>query len=127
VLPTPDSDPRADVLLVARDARAVGDLYDRHHRLLFGLIIRILKDRSEAEEVLQEVFVQAWTRADSYNVALGSPAGWLVRIARNRAIDRLRANAVRTWASTRRRCPRPLRVRKSMQRRANSSAPWRRG
>ena len=99
---TPDSDPRADVLILermaARDARAVGDLYDRHHRLLFGLIVRILKDRSEAEEVLQEVFVQAWTRADSYDVALGSPAGWLVRIARNRAIDRLRANAARARA-----------------------------
>jgi RNA polymerase sigma-70 factor (ECF subfamily) len=99
---TPDSDPRADALIlermVARDARAVGDLYDRYHRLLFGLIVRILKDRSEAEEVLQEVFVQAWTRADSYDVALGSPAGWLVRIARNRAIDRLRANAARTRA-----------------------------
>jgi len=94
-----DSDPGADILLleriVARDPRAVGDLYDRHHRLLYGLIVRILRDRGEAEDVLQDVFVQAWTRADTYNVTLGSPAGWLVRIARNRAIDRLRSNAVR--------------------------------
>ena len=99
---TPDSDLRADVILleriVARDALAVGDLYDRHHRLLFGLILRILKDRSEAEEVLQEVFVQVWLRAEWYNAALGSPAGWLVRVARNRAIDRLRANAARARA-----------------------------
>jgi RNA polymerase sigma-70 factor (ECF subfamily) len=89
----------ADVALirriVARDERAVGELYDRHNRLLFGLILRILRDRSEAEEVLQEVFLQVWNRAETYNVGLGSPAGWLVRIARNRAIDRLRANAVR--------------------------------
>ena len=94
-----DSDPGADILLleriVARDPRAVGDLYDRHHRLLYGLIVRILRDRGEAEDVLQDVFVQAWTRAATYNVTLGSPAGWLVRIARNRAIDRLRSNAVR--------------------------------
>lgn len=92
-------DARADILLlnriVARDELAVGELYDRHHRLLFGLILRIVRDRSEAEEILQEVFVQVWTRAETYNVALGAPAAWLVRIARNRAIDRLRANGVR--------------------------------
>ena len=90
---------RADIALldriVARDERAVGELYDAHSRLLYGLILRILRDRSEAEEVLQEVFVQVWTRAETYNVSLGSPGAWLVRIARNRAIDRLRANSVR--------------------------------
>lgn len=95
-------DTRADVALVARlvarDEGALGDLYDRHSRLLFGLLIRVLKQRSDAEEVLQEVFVQAWTRADTYNSALGTPAGWLIGIARNRAIDRLRANAVRLRA-----------------------------
>jgi RNA polymerase sigma-70 factor (ECF subfamily) len=95
-------DPRADIRLIeqiiARDERAVADLYDRHSRLLFGLILRILRDRSEAEEVLQEVFVLVWTRAETYNVALGTPAAWLVRIARNRAIDRLRANNVRLRA-----------------------------
>ncbi len=93
---------RTDIALldriVARDERAVGDLYDRHNRLLFGLILRILRDRSEAEEVLQEVFVLVWTRAETYNVALGPPAAWLVRIARNRAIDRLRSNNVRLRA-----------------------------
>lgn len=84
--------------IVARDASAVGDLYDRHSRLLYGLIHRILRDRSEADEVLQEVFVAVWNRAESYDVALGSPAAWLVRIARNRAIDRLRANTARERA-----------------------------
>jgi RNA polymerase sigma-70 factor (ECF subfamily) len=62
------------------------------------VICRIVGDRTEAEEVLQEAFVQAWTRATTYNPLLGSPAGWLVGIARNRAIDRLRANAVRARA-----------------------------
>jgi RNA polymerase sigma-70 factor, ECF subfamily len=95
-------DTRTDIALldriVARDEQAVAELYDRHNRLLFGLILRILRDRSEAEEVLQEVFVLVWTRAETYNVALGSPAAWLVRIARNRGIDRLRANNVRVRA-----------------------------
>jgi RNA polymerase sigma-70 factor, ECF subfamily len=95
----PAEDAALDISLigrvVSRDEVAIGELYDRHSRLLFGLILRILRDRGEAEEVLQEVFLQVWTRAETYNVALGSPAGWLVRIARNRAIDRMRANAVR--------------------------------
>src|ERR1700730_9901596 len=81
--------------VIARDGRAIGELYDRHSRLLYGLILRILRNRSEAEEVLQEVFVQVWTRADTYNVELGAPVAWLVRIARNRAIDQIRANSVR--------------------------------
>ncbi len=97
-MPKPE-DAQGDILLieriVARDERAVADLYDRHHRLLFGLIVRILRDRSEAEEVLQEVFVLVWTRVETYNVTLGTPAAWLVRVARNRSIDRLRANRVR--------------------------------
>lgn len=95
-------DTRGDIVLieriVARDEQAVADLYDRHCRLLFGLILRIIRDRSEAEEILQEVFVQVWTRAETYNVSLGPPAAWLVRISRNRAIDRLRANNVRLRA-----------------------------
>ncbi|MEP7307709.1 MAG: sigma-70 family RNA polymerase sigma factor [Acidobacteriota bacterium] len=97
---SPEEDNRRDIALiariVARDATSVGELYDRHSRLLYGLLVKIIKDRSEAEELLQEVFVQVWTRADTYNVQLGTPIAWLVRIARNRAIDRLRANTVRT-------------------------------
>jgi len=93
---------RGDIALidriVARDPGAVGELYDRHNRLLYGLIQRILRDRSEADEVLQDVFVLVWTRAETYNAALGAPVAWLVRLARNRAIDRLRANSVRLRA-----------------------------
>ena len=81
--------------IVAGDQSAVADLYERQNRLLFGLILRILRDRSEAEEVLQEVFLSVWTKVETYDSARGSPAGWLVRIARNRGIDRLRSNAVR--------------------------------
>jgi RNA polymerase sigma-70 factor (ECF subfamily) len=90
---------RADVALLARitarDPAALGELYDRHSRLIFGLVLRMLRNRAEAEEVLQEVFVQVWTRAGSFHQALGSPVGWMVGIARNRAIDRLRAAKLR--------------------------------
>ena len=93
---------RADITLLSRMAAgeesALGTLYDRHSRLIFGLILRIVRERRDAEEVLQEVFVQAWTRANTYSPALGTPAGWLIGIARHRAIDRLRTNAVRLRA-----------------------------
>jgi len=96
----PDPDQRlADIALLeriaARDQHALAELYDRHSRLLFGLIVRILRNRAEAEEVLQEVFLAVWTKATSYSPLLGSPVGWLVGLARNRAIDHLRASGVR--------------------------------
>lgn len=58
---------------------------------LFGICLRILKDRQEAEDVLQEVYLSVWHRAGSFDPARASPITWLATIARNRAIDRLRA------------------------------------
>jgi RNA polymerase sigma-70 factor (ECF subfamily) len=84
--------------IVGRDPTALAELYDRYSRLLFGLVLRILRNRDEAEEIMQDAFVQAWTRASTYRRDVASPAGWLVGIARNRAIDRLRANTVRSNA-----------------------------
>jgi RNA polymerase sigma-70 factor, ECF subfamily len=84
--------------IVARDTDALASLYDRHSRLLFGLILKIVRDRAEAEEILQEVFVRAWTRAGSFNPRLGGPLPWLVGLARNCAIDRLRARRSREAA-----------------------------
>jgi RNA polymerase sigma-70 factor (ECF subfamily) len=80
--------------VAARDAAAIRELYDRYNGLLFGVIMRILRNRSDAEEVLQEVFIRVWTRAEMYDARVGAPAPWLVRLARNRAIDRLRARRV---------------------------------
>ena len=81
--------------IAARDAAALAELSDRHSRLLFGLILRIVRDRGEAEEILQEAFVRVWTRAETFDAQTGGPLPWIVRVARNCAIDRLRARRVR--------------------------------
>jgi RNA polymerase sigma-70 factor (ECF subfamily) len=81
--------------IIARDERAVAELYDRHSRLVFSVIRRIVGSQSDAEDVLQETFVRVWSRADTYDAALGSPVTWLTRIARNRAVDRIRTRQTR--------------------------------
>jgi RNA polymerase sigma-70 factor (ECF subfamily) len=81
--------------IAAGDEAALAELYDRHSRIAYGVIMRILRSPSDAEDVLQEAFVRVWTRAESYDAPLGSPVAWIARIARNRAIDRLRARRVR--------------------------------
>ena len=73
----------------------MAELYDRHHRIAYAIIRRIVQSPTDAEEVLQETFVRVWSRAETYEARLGSPAAWVVRIARNRAIDRLRARQAR--------------------------------
>jgi RNA polymerase sigma-70 factor (ECF subfamily) len=86
--------------IAARDTAALAELYDRHSRLVFGLVLRIIGDRGEAEEILQEAFVRVWTRADRYEAQMGGPLPWIVRVARNCAIDRLRARRVRAAVHT---------------------------
>jgi RNA polymerase sigma-70 factor (ECF subfamily) len=81
--------------IASRDTAALAELYDRHSRLLFGLILRIVRDRGEAEDLLLEAFVRVWTRAETYDAQVGGPLPWIVRVARNCAIDRLRARRVR--------------------------------
>jgi len=98
-----DSDPTDFTLLqriAARDTAALADLYDRHSRLVFGLILRIVRGRGEAEDLLQETFVRVWNRAEIYDARLGGPLPWIVRVARNRAIDRVRARRVRASVDT---------------------------
>lgn len=73
------------------DEHALSALYDRYRLILFGLILRILHSQQEAEDVLQEVFLQVWRRASSFDETRGRPFTWLVTLARSRAIDRLRS------------------------------------
>lgn len=91
----PESAQVSDVDLlhaVARgDEAALARLYDGYRLTLFGLLMRILNSRQEAEDVLQDVFLQVWNRAADFDEARGRPFTWLVTLARSRAIDRLRA------------------------------------
>ncbi|HXG95049.1 MAG TPA: sigma-70 family RNA polymerase sigma factor [Blastocatellia bacterium] len=73
------------------DQSALTALYDTSSRLVFGLILRIVSDRSIAEEVLLDVYTQVWRQAATYDLKRGAPLAWLLTIARSRAIDRLRA------------------------------------
>ena len=74
---------------------ALTALYDRYRLILFGLLVRILNSREEAEDVLQEVFLQVWRRAADFDEERGRPFTWLVTLTRSRGIDRLRGLAVR--------------------------------
>ena len=78
-----------------RDRQAFRDLYTRTSSKLFGVTLRILRDRAEAEEALQEVYVKIWQRADRYVAGGYSPISWLVAVARNHSLDLLRARKPR--------------------------------
>jgi RNA polymerase sigma-70 factor (ECF subfamily) len=73
------------------DRKAFSALYDASGPKLFGILLRILKNRQEAEDALQDVFVKVWRRADRFNREAGSAETWLAAVARNHAIDALRA------------------------------------
>ena len=76
------------------DRAALQTVYRLTSAKLFGVCLRILGEHGDAEDVLQEVFVTVWRKAASFDPGKASPITWLVAIARNRAIDRLRAGAV---------------------------------
>jgi RNA polymerase sigma-70 factor (ECF subfamily) len=79
----------------AGDRAAFLQFYDRHARLLLSVAARVLGDRREAEDVLQEVCTQIWQKSSGYDAALGSLSSWAATLARNKAIDRIRASTRR--------------------------------
>ncbi|HXT22922.1 MAG TPA: sigma-70 family RNA polymerase sigma factor, partial [Thermoanaerobaculia bacterium] len=85
----------ADVELVRRmsdgESAALDALFSRHAGRVNGLLLRMLGSSGEAEEALQDVFLQAWTRASTFRRDKGTPRAWLMVIARSRALDRLRS------------------------------------
>jgi RNA polymerase sigma-70 factor (ECF subfamily) len=95
--PLPNSDD-ADAALLARvaagDQQALAAVYDRHSGLLLGLGVRLLNNRAEAEDVLHDVFVEAWKRAADYDPARGSVRTWLAMRMRSRCLDRQKSPRV---------------------------------
>jgi RNA polymerase sigma-70 factor, ECF subfamily len=77
-------------MLQERDPEALGHLYDRHCGIVKSLCMKVVHNEAEAEDLLQEIFVEIWNRAAGYDPAKGKPLGWIVTLARRRAIDRLR-------------------------------------
>jgi RNA polymerase sigma-70 factor, ECF subfamily len=81
--------------LQRRDPQALADLYDRYGRLVYSLILRIVRDQATAEDLVQETFLRVWNRAQGVDPERGSVGPWLLAVARNRAIDYLRSAAGR--------------------------------
>lgn len=79
------------VLIYKKDERAFTHLYDMYSKSLFSVISVLVKNREEAEDVLQEVFVKIWKNIDSYNESKGRFYTWILNIARNTSIDKLRS------------------------------------
>lgn len=90
--PTPAQQTDADLLhaIARQDEQALAALYDRYRLILFGLAMRILSSREDAEDVLQDVLLQVWRQAAKFDETRGKPFTWLVTLTRSRAIDRLR-------------------------------------
>jgi RNA polymerase sigma-70 factor (ECF subfamily) len=87
----PDDDVTVMAAMAAGDSSALATLYDRHASLVFGLCMRILRDRGEAEEALGDIFLELWKKPDRYDASRGGVVGYLLNLTRSRALDRLRA------------------------------------
>src|SRR5881409_4111029 len=74
----------------ARDADALSQLYDRYNGILKALILRVIHNEAEADDLLQEIFMEIWNQAKNFSAEKGKPLGWMVTLTRRRAIDALR-------------------------------------
>ncbi|WP_455244061.1 sigma-70 family RNA polymerase sigma factor [Petrachloros mirabilis] len=101
--PTGRATSRIDPALLANvvkgDQQAFGQLYDHSSTLLYTMAFRILGNREEANELLQDVYLEVWRKVARYDVGRGSPIAWLITLTRSRAIDRLRARSTKQKAA----------------------------
>ncbi|HMB94517.1 MAG TPA: sigma factor, partial [Tepidisphaeraceae bacterium] len=77
--------------IAARDQTSLRTLYDRYAALVYTLVVRILRDRADADELLTDVFWEIWVQGNRFDESRGCPRSYLVTLARSRAIDRLRS------------------------------------
>jgi len=77
--------------LQRREQAALEELYDRYGKIVYSLILRIVKDGATAEDLVQETFLRIWNRVQAFDAGKGSIGPWLIAVARNRAIDHLRS------------------------------------
>jgi RNA polymerase sigma-70 factor (ECF subfamily) len=97
-LKDPDLDNDVDLLrnIGVGDRSAFSRFYDQYSKLLFSIAFKILNDSKEAEDVLQEVFLQIWDKAAQYDPRLGKPVSWAVTLTRNKSIDHIRSSQRRS-------------------------------
>jgi RNA polymerase sigma-70 factor, ECF subfamily len=92
---TSSIDPALLAGIVKGDEQAFSQLYDHSSTLLYTLAFRILGNQQEADELLQDVYLEVWRKVARYDVGRGTPIAWLITLTRSRAIDRVRARTVR--------------------------------
>ncbi len=79
--------------IVLKEENALARLYDLYSKLLYSLIFRIIKIHEDAEEILQSIFLQVWDKAGSFDLQKGNVYSWLITLARNKAIDKIRSKS----------------------------------
>ena len=91
------SEEDSDLLLriADKEEQAIEILYDRYSKLLYSIILAIIRSPEEAQHLLQEIFIQIWQKAPSFDVSRGNVYSWMVALTRNRSIDRLRSKGYR--------------------------------
>jgi RNA polymerase sigma-70 factor (ECF subfamily) len=90
-----EADAALVVRLQRREPQALAELYDRYGRIVFSLILRVVRDAGIAEDLVQETFLRIWNRVQHFDAQKGSVGPWLLAVARNRAIDYLRSSGGR--------------------------------
>jgi RNA polymerase sigma-70 factor, ECF subfamily len=79
-------------LVACKNQTAMGELYDHTKHLVYGLVLRMLREQSAAEDITQDVYMQIWKKADTFDPARGSALAWIITISRSRALDKMRSS-----------------------------------